>query len=123
MRLLVVILDAAERGLVEAWMQDGSLPNLQRLRSRGVYGRLESTAGWLSGSPWPTFYTASMPHEHGHKGESLVLGTLRQIQMLSRAQEALTHEYGAESSSHQKPARISRDDKPPWQSLRVDLTA
>ncbi len=65
MRILVVILDAAERGLIEAWMQDGSLPNLRELRSRGVYGRLESTAGWLSGSPWPTFYTATMPNEHG----------------------------------------------------------
>ena len=65
MRVLVIILDAAERSLIETGMQDGSLPNLQEFARRGVYGRLDSTAGWLSGSPWPTFYTGTMPSEHG----------------------------------------------------------
>lgn len=58
-------LDAAEPSLIERWMSDGSLPNLKRLRDRGGYGRLASTADWLSGSPWPTFYTGTSPADHG----------------------------------------------------------
>jgi predicted AlkP superfamily phosphohydrolase/phosphomutase len=61
----MIALDAAEPHLVEQWMNDGSMPNLKRLRARGGYGRLASTADWLAGSPWPTFYTGSTPAEHG----------------------------------------------------------
>jgi predicted AlkP superfamily phosphohydrolase/phosphomutase len=64
-RVMVVALDAAECSLIERWIQDGSLPNLHGFRSQGVYGRLESTAGWLSGSPWPTFHTGTLPSQHG----------------------------------------------------------
>jgi predicted AlkP superfamily phosphohydrolase/phosphomutase len=58
-------LDAAEPRLVERWMDDGTLPNLRRLRERGAYGRLASSAEYLAGSPWPTFYTGQSPAEHG----------------------------------------------------------
>jgi predicted AlkP superfamily phosphohydrolase/phosphomutase len=61
----MIALDAAEPSLVERWIADGSLPNLGRLRARGSYGRLASTADWLAGSPWPTFYTSTTPAEHG----------------------------------------------------------
>ena len=64
-RVLMVALDACEPRLVEQWMNNGSLPNLQRLRGRGCYGRLASTADWLAGSPWPTFYTGTTPADHG----------------------------------------------------------
>jgi predicted AlkP superfamily phosphohydrolase/phosphomutase len=63
--VLMIGLDAAESSLVEQWMNDGSLPNLKWLRDRGAYGRLASTADWLSSSPWPTFYTGTWPAEHG----------------------------------------------------------
>ena len=58
-------LDAAEPRLIEQWMQEGSLPNLRRLRAQGAYTRLDSPAGWLTGSPWPTFHTGTDPSEHG----------------------------------------------------------
>jgi predicted AlkP superfamily phosphohydrolase/phosphomutase len=58
-------LDAAEPSLIERWMSDGLLPNLKRLRARGSYTRLASSADWLAGSPWPTFYTGTMPADHG----------------------------------------------------------
>lgn len=64
-RVLVIALDSAEPSLVEEWMNDGTLPNLKRLRSQGAYGRLESSAYWLPASPWPTFYTGTSPAEHG----------------------------------------------------------
>ena len=64
-RLVMIGLDAAEPRLIEQWMADGSLPNIKRLRDRGSYGRLASSADWLAGSPWPTFYSGVLPDEHG----------------------------------------------------------
>jgi predicted AlkP superfamily phosphohydrolase/phosphomutase len=63
--LVAVAWDAAEPSLVEAWMADGSLPNLRQLRDQGGYGRLRSSAGMLAGSPWPTFYSGTSPEVHG----------------------------------------------------------
>jgi predicted AlkP superfamily phosphohydrolase/phosphomutase len=63
--VLMIALDAAEPRLVEQWIDDGTLPNLKSLRARGIYGRLASTADWLAGSPWPTFYTGTTPDVHG----------------------------------------------------------
>ena len=53
--LLMVGIDAAEITLVSRWIEDGSLPNLRRVRDRGVFMPLKSTADWLGGSPWPSF--------------------------------------------------------------------
>ncbi|MGH2582406.1 MAG: alkaline phosphatase family protein, partial [Anaerolineales bacterium] len=63
-RVLAIALDAAEPNLIERWMEDGSLPALQALRSRGAYGRLASTAEWLPDSCWPTFYASQNPAQH-----------------------------------------------------------
>lgn len=64
-RVLMIGLDAAPPALVEPWMDDGTLPNLAALRQRGMYGELDSSARYISGSPWPTFYTGRPPSEHG----------------------------------------------------------
>jgi predicted AlkP superfamily phosphohydrolase/phosphomutase len=64
-KVLAIALDAAEPGLIEKWIADGSLINLASLRSKGTYGRLSSSAEWLAGSPWPTFYTGTLPSTHG----------------------------------------------------------
>lgn len=65
-RVLLIGLDAAEPRLVEPWMEDGTLPHLRRLRDeQGAYARLGSTANWLPGSVWPSFYTSTPPSEHG----------------------------------------------------------
>lgn len=58
-------LDAAEVTLIEKWMAEGFLPNLRKLRDRGAFGSLRSSADWLVGSPWPTFYTSRPPGHHG----------------------------------------------------------
>ncbi len=63
--VLMIGIDAAEISLVRKWMHDGSLPNLRALRERGAFGRLQSTARWLVGSPWPSFYTGTTPADHG----------------------------------------------------------
>lgn len=64
-RVLMIGIDAAEPRLVESWMDDGTLPGLARLRDRGAYGRLESSARWFAGSVWPTFFTGMTPADHG----------------------------------------------------------
>src|SRR4030065_2456354 len=64
-KVLVIGLDAAEPSLVEKWMVAGYLKNLAVLRSQGAYGRLSSSADWLVGSTWPTFYTGTPPENHG----------------------------------------------------------
>jgi predicted AlkP superfamily phosphohydrolase/phosphomutase len=58
-------LDAAEYSLIQSWIEEGALPNLARLSRQGASGRLDSTAKWLVGSPWPSFYTSSLPSDHG----------------------------------------------------------
>jgi predicted AlkP superfamily phosphohydrolase/phosphomutase len=58
-------LDAAEPRLIEQWSREGHLPNLASLLRCGSYARLNSSASWLAGSPWPTFYTGTSPSEHG----------------------------------------------------------
>lgn len=64
-RLLLIGLDAADADLVERWTDDGTLPNLARVRQEGTWGRLSSAARYLTGSPWPTFYTGRPPSDHG----------------------------------------------------------
>ncbi len=64
-RVLLIGLDAGDPLLVERWTEEGVLPNLARLKAAGAYGRLQSSARYLSGSPWPTFYTGRPPSSHG----------------------------------------------------------
>ena len=63
--VLMVGLDAADPILIERWIADRTLPNLAALRRSGTYGRLKSSARYLAGSPWPTFYTGQPPSHHG----------------------------------------------------------
>jgi predicted AlkP superfamily phosphohydrolase/phosphomutase len=58
-------IDAAELKLIKRWMDEGHLPNLRAMRERGAFGPMTSTASWLVGSPWPSFYTGTSPAEHG----------------------------------------------------------
>jgi len=62
---LMIGMDAAEMSLIERWMDEGVLPNLRSVRDRGAFGALTSTAPWLVGSPWPSFYTGTPPSQHG----------------------------------------------------------
>lgn len=64
-KLLLIGLDAADANLIERWTDDGTLPNLARIRRAGTWGRLSSAARYLTGSPWPTFYTGRPPSDHG----------------------------------------------------------
>jgi predicted AlkP superfamily phosphohydrolase/phosphomutase len=64
-QLILIGLDAADPVLVDRWIQNGSLPTLGWLKNSGTYGRLDTSAKYLTGSPWPTFYTGQLPCQHG----------------------------------------------------------
>lgn len=64
-RVLMIGLDAADIDLIEAWMQQGLLPNLAALRNRGSGARLSSAAEWLVGAPWPCFFASRPPEQIG----------------------------------------------------------
>jgi predicted AlkP superfamily phosphohydrolase/phosphomutase len=62
-RIAMIGLDAADLGLIRSW--SGTLPNLRRVLASGPVHTLRSPADLLTGSVWPTFYTATTPGEHG----------------------------------------------------------
>jgi predicted AlkP superfamily phosphohydrolase/phosphomutase len=62
-RLAMIGLDAADLGLIRS--ASGTLPNLTRVLAGGTLHTIRSPADLLTGSVWPTFYTASNPGEHG----------------------------------------------------------
>ncbi|MFW6059549.1 MAG: alkaline phosphatase family protein [Phycisphaeraceae bacterium] len=64
-RVLMIGLDAATAPLIEQMMEAGELPNLQRLRDAGSYGRLESTSRYYVSSVWPSFAMGAGPEETG----------------------------------------------------------
>jgi predicted AlkP superfamily phosphohydrolase/phosphomutase len=63
-QVLMIGLDAADAQYVEQALP--SLPNLNRLARENGFRHLDSPAGVLSASPWPTFYTGMPPGEHGY---------------------------------------------------------
>ena len=64
-RMLIIGLDAADPALIEKWSDAGILPTLRRLRSRGVWIKLNHGGEFSSGSIWPTISTGTHPGKHG----------------------------------------------------------
>jgi predicted AlkP superfamily phosphohydrolase/phosphomutase len=62
-KIVMIGVDAAELSLIQA--HRATLPNFDRVLSRGVLQRLESVGGILPGAVWPTFYSGTPPGEHG----------------------------------------------------------
>lgn len=63
--VIAIGLDAADPSLVEKWMSQGHLKNLQRLKERGAYGRLRTFDYYRAETPWTTFLTGCSPHQTG----------------------------------------------------------
>lgn len=63
-RVIVLGLDGMEPKLVEKFMAEGKLPNLQKLRDQGTFKRLLTTAPPLSPVAWSTFTTGCNPGKH-----------------------------------------------------------
>jgi predicted AlkP superfamily phosphohydrolase/phosphomutase len=63
-KILMIGIDAGDIDFIQSSL--GQLPNLQRLFADGVLVRLRSTGETMSASVWPTFYTGTLPGEHGY---------------------------------------------------------
>lgn len=63
-RVVIVGLDGLEPSLAERYMQQGLLPNMQKLKERGAYSRLGTTLPALSPVAWSTFQTGVNPGAH-----------------------------------------------------------
>jgi predicted AlkP superfamily phosphohydrolase/phosphomutase len=64
-KLVVIGLELGDGELIHRWAQEGRLPALQKLRERGIWGWLKTSAEELHISAWPTIYTGASPGEHG----------------------------------------------------------
>ncbi len=71
--VIAIGLDSADPVILEKWMDQGYLKNLNRIRQRGAYGRLHNTAYYAGGSEafssteplWVQFCTGVLPHRTG----------------------------------------------------------
>jgi len=63
-RFVVLGLDGMEPSLAERFMEAGKMPNLARLREKGTYCKLGTTAPPLSPVAWSTFLTGCNPGKH-----------------------------------------------------------
>jgi predicted AlkP superfamily phosphohydrolase/phosphomutase len=77
-RLLVIGIDAASPDLLDAWIADGTLPNLAAVSKRGLVARTRGVDGFFVGSTWASLYTGTNPAQHGlHYQMQLVPGSYR----------------------------------------------
>lgn len=66
MSVIVIGLDSAEPRLIQQWMDDGSLPNMQKIKERGAYGQLDNYDVFTAELPWTTFATGTTPENTGY---------------------------------------------------------
>lgn len=64
-KLLIIGLDAFDRGLAQRWMDEGALPNLAAQMAAGVVAGVRNPIGMESGSLWPSFAYGCDPGVHG----------------------------------------------------------
>ena len=64
-RLVLIGFDAGDTELIEQWCEEGYLPHIARMRERGAWGRLQTTAEVVHVSAWPSIFTGAAPDEHG----------------------------------------------------------
>ena len=64
-KVLAIGLDSADKDLLLQWSDSGVLPNIQRLRQRGLWAMVTSPPGLGDDATWATFYTGVSPARHG----------------------------------------------------------
>lgn len=64
-RVVVLGFDGADARLTERWMDEGHLPNLDRLRREGTWSPLETTTPPQTPVSWTSFSTGINPGRHG----------------------------------------------------------
>src|SRR6266571_7400231 len=85
-RVLLIGWDGADWRILDPMLEQGALPNLAALISRGERGVLRSTIPTHSWSAWPSFLTGVEPADHGvYDILENVPGTHRQLPVTYRS--------------------------------------
>ena len=63
-RAVILGFDGMDPELAERFMQEGKLPNLSKLRERGMFSKLRTTFPAISPVAWSTFMTGVNPGKH-----------------------------------------------------------
>ena len=63
-KVLFIGIDAADKDLIQAWTQEGSLPTFNELLQHGAWSIVENPPGLYVGAVWPSFYTGLKPTRH-----------------------------------------------------------
>lgn len=86
MKVCLLGLDGLSFDIIGRWLENGKLPNLERLMKGGSYGKLRSTVPPLTPPAWVSIVTGSCPEKHGiydfftmSKPKRLVVPSDRQI--------------------------------------------
>ena len=64
--IIAIGLDSADPVLLETWMEQGYLKNLNRIRQQGAYGALVNMDYYKGESAWTNFLTGCLPHKTGY---------------------------------------------------------
>ena len=67
-KVVVIGVDGATLDLMESWMNEGKLPNFEKIRENGVWGKLSSTIPPFSAPAWTSIITGCNPGKHGIYG-------------------------------------------------------
>lgn len=65
MNTFIFAIDGATPRLIHDWIEQGHLPNLERISKHGLSGKLKSTFPPLTGPAWASFQTGVNPGKHG----------------------------------------------------------
>ena len=77
MKIVLLGIDGATPDLMEKWMDQGKLPNFQKIQKNGAWGKLKSTTPPFSAPAWTSIVTGCNPGKHGIYGFERT-GTLEQ---------------------------------------------
>ncbi len=66
--VIAIGLDAGDSLVIQKLLQDGKLPNLEKLRNSGSYGDLENCDIYRAETPWTTVLTGCSPPTTGYWG-------------------------------------------------------
>lgn len=67
-KAVLIGIDGASPNLLELWINEGKLPHLQKIREKGVWGKLASTIPPFSAPAWTSIVTGCNPGKHGIYG-------------------------------------------------------
>lgn len=65
MKVIVIGLDGASFELIEPWIEEGVLPNIRKVREKGVYGDMRSCLPPVTAPNWKCYSTGKNPGKFG----------------------------------------------------------